>query len=497
MLSDAVVRATAEAVSIEHRINHVPKHPLSATFAIVPSSFRKGFAVTVFPTQSQTCQKVQSLVNRSQLITWLFQCLQGGRSFLFWCVRLIKWDSQCISSIIKRFRFCVLMSPSFCWPEIQKPRHCLPQWCCSRAVLSWFFWACKVLKSRPVNGSSRLNCVSRRRCQGWGESSSSVWRHCSLSSHQSWWTQLDCGLWTPWWQWNFHQRLHQSICSVLFEFIPTCLCTLPIELVPDHAKHIHQPCAPLIKSLYGHPLASASWQNHLSKVLAQELGGIEFEQLPSCFYFPSLRLALSVYVDDLTFSGPSANHSKCWEVLRKVVQLEDPAPLSKVLGRGHIKHDGGLALHPADFARQLVKLFEELSGKPVKHVRTPHVDEGSLVATDQADRGQLSNVAAKLVMKIMWLARISRPDLMVAINVCAGHITKWTVNDDKRMTRLAGYVAATLDHCHVMRVLDKPSDLRLSLYADADFGSAPDMKSTSAYLLALWRSTIICFDFMV
>ena len=74
------------------------------------------------------------------------------------------------------------------------------------------------------------------------------------------------------------------------------------------------------------------------------------------------------------------------------------------------------------------------------------------MATDQADRGQLSNVAAN-VMKFMWLARISRPDLMVAINVCAGHITTWTVNDDKRMTRLAGYVAATLDHCHIMRVL--------------------------------------------
>ena len=249
-----------------------------------------------------------------------------------------------------------------------------------------------------------------------------------------------------------------NVQSLLSSSQPTYVL-LPIELVPDHAKHIHQPCAPLIKLLYGHPLASASWQNHLSKILAQELGGFEFEQLPSCFYFPSLRLALSVYVDALTLSGPNANHSKFWEVLRKVVQLEDPAPLSKVLGRGHIKHDGGLALHPTDFARQCVKLFEELSGKRVKHVRTPHVDGGNLLATDQADGGQLSNVAAKLVMKFMWLGRISRPDLMVAINVCAGHITTWTVNDDKRMTRLAGYVAATLDHCHIMRVLDKPSDL--------------------------------------
>lgn len=108
------------------------------------------------------------------------------------------------------------------------------------------------------------------------------------------------------------------------------------------------------------------------------------------------------------------------------------------------------------------------------------MDEGSLVAT-----GQLSNDAAKLVKKIRWLGRISRPDLLVAINACAGHITKWTINDDKRMTRLAGYVAATLHHCHVMRVHDKPSQLHLSLYADADFASEPDVESTSGFVLVL------------
>ena len=106
--------------------------------------------------------------------------------------------------------------------------------------------------------------------------------------------------------------------------------------------------------------------------------------------------------------------------------------------------------------------FEKLSGKPAKPARTPHVDEGSVVATDEEDRGQLSNVAARLVMKFMWLGRISRPDLLVAINTCAGHITRWTVNDDKRMARIAGYVAATLNHSHVMQIHDQPSDLSLS-----------------------------------
>jgi hypothetical protein len=75
--------------------------------------------------------------------------------------------------------------------------------------------------------------------------------------------------------------------SILSSPQPTFVL-LPIGLVPDHVKHFHQPCAPLIKSLYGHPLASVSW-----RVLAEpslqspcpRIREFEFEQLPSWFIF--------------------------------------------------------------------------------------------------------------------------------------------------------------------------------------------------------------------
>ena len=57
------------------------------------------------------------------------------------------------------------------------------------------------------------------------------------------------------------------------------------------------------------------------------------------------------------------------------------------------------------------------------------------------------------------------------------------------MARLAGYVAATLDHSHVMQIHDQPSDLSLSLYADADFGSAPDvlaLEGPRSFALLFW-----------
>ena len=94
-------------------------------------------------------------------------------------------------------------------------------------------------------------------------------------------------------------------------------------------------------------------------------------------------------------SRPKKNHSQFWSTSRKHVQLEDPAELSKVLGRNHVPQDqGGLALHTADFARQCVELYEQLSGKKVKHFRTLHCDGGTLVEFDNECVGQLAASSA-------------------------------------------------------------------------------------------------------
>ena len=97
------------------------------------------------------------------------------------------------------------------------------------------------------------------------------------------------------------------------------------------------------------------------------------------------------------------------------------------------------------FAKQCVELYEQLSGKKARHFRTPHCDGGTLVESDNECVGQLAASSAKLVMKLMWLGRISHPDSMVAINTLARHITRGSANDDKRAAPLVGYIAATID----------------------------------------------------
>jgi hypothetical protein len=53
-----------------------------------------------------------------------------------------------------------------------------------------------------------------------------------------------------------------------------------------------------------------------------------------------------------------------------------------------------------------------------------------LLPDDVAIKGQLLPVAARLVMKLMWLCRTARPDVTFAVNTLAKHMTIWSVNDD-------------------------------------------------------------------
>eukprot|EP00439_Symbiodinium_sp_Y106_P073536 s2681_g13.t2 len=223
---------------------------------------------------------------------------------------------------------------------------------------------------------------------------------------------------------------------------------LPPELVPDSKKHLHQPCAPLHKALYGHPESSAYWQKHLHAILVK-LGGVEFPNLPSVYHFPSLGLVLCVYVDDLTLAGKLSLHEGFWSTLSKQVEPEPYAPLTRVLGRSHRfvfwKEKKALALETADFARQCVQLYESIADRTVKPQCTPHLDVSTLPASDDESRGQLADSAARVLMKVNWFARLSRPDLLVAVSMLASHVCCWFVNDDRRVARLVGLLVYHVD----------------------------------------------------
>ena len=263
---------------------------------------------------------------------------------------------------------------------------------------------------------------------------------------------------------------------------------LPVELIAPQYKHVHRPCVRLHRSLYGHP-ESGHWHNKFVQIV-QKLGGKESSSFPSNFWFENRKLLLTLYVDDLVLSGPSSEHPKFWNEIRQFLNIEDPAPVDRVLGRRHVITRNGnktkVQYDTSDFAQTCVDTYLELCPCQLKGVTTPFLDDATLPVDQWETRGTLQPAAARILMKCLWLARLCRADLVHPITVLARKITFWSVNDDRRLHRLMCYIDSTKDYRMTNVVKGDGSDLHILCFTDSDHaGKVEHGYSTSGGFVAV------------
>ena len=110
------------------------------------------------------------------------------------------------------------------------------------------------------------------------------------------------------------------------------------------------------------------------------------------------------------------------------------------------------------------------------------MNEGLFSEADLLEARVLSSDASEILMKILYGARVARPDLLRAVCGLASDITRWTKACDKRLFRLMYYIDSTVDYVLVGKVPKslKREDLRYKLFADADWaGDKATARSTS------------------
>ena len=100
----------------------------------------------------------------------------------------------------------------------------------------------------------------------------------------------------------------------------------------------------------------------------------------------------------------------------------------------------------------------KIDKKTLKKFATPCIDDHMFSPEELVEQGELPEVAAKNVLKALYLARLARPDILWTVNVLAREVTRWNVACDKRLHRLMCYVFRTKDHEMVSFVGDNPSD---------------------------------------
>ena len=366
--------------------------------------------------------------------------------------------------------------------------------------------------------------------------------------------------------------------------------TLPRERRPKSWDNIENPVCPLLRNLYGHPLAGLIWEKHCQKAILQA----GFERIPGweCLFVHRVKhLFLSVYVDDFRMAGKKENLSSMWKILRGTLLLEDAVPSvsNTYLGcnQRNITIDEGIVKEKNEmFARLVAPVkgttleedkkeaqqsfetstilteaqgalvptskstkkkvsggistadtnalstrFQALSSLvntkgsytgPIKawvydmkehteqcveryldlaHVQasklqkrtTPCIDDHQLQATDSTTKGSLEPIASRVVLKILYTARLGRPDTLWSVNTLARKVTKWNKGCDKRLHRLIEYLKSTKDWIQLCFVGDHPKDCWLALFVDASFaGDLEDSKSTNgAYLCIVGPRTFV------
>ena len=81
----------------------------------------------------------------------------------------------------------------------------------------------------------------------------------------------------------------------------------------------------------------------------------------------------------------------------------------------------------------------------------------------------MSKIACNVLMKIMYIARFARPDLLGAVGALFTMIARWDTLCDRKLLRLIKYTNGTTQWRQIGFVGDGPDDVSLGLFSDADF----------------------------
>ena len=241
----------------------------------------------------------------------------------------------------------------------------------------------------------------------------------------------------------------------------------------------------LVKALYGHPESGALWDKHLGAIL-RDLGWSKVEYHPGLWLHGGTGAIMTVYVDDLMVAAPPEHEKALWTTLEKRVDFgEDPQPLGKFLGGMHSfrfgKTESTLLVNMSAFLKSAADTYMAEAGlEKLPAARSPYLSE-DFAPKGGEEAGRFASTAASHLMKVLFAARLCRPDLLVCITRLASKVSTWNKSHDRALYRLMCYIDShhNLELPGVLRTSDL-KDCVLAMSPDSDLaGNLETSKSTS------------------
>ena len=259
-----------------------------------------------------------------------------------------------------------------------------------------------------------------------------------------------------------------------------------IELYPSMQKYVRSDGTMLmvvVKAMYGMLNSARYWYEHIMKTLID--GGYKQNTSDECVFSYTdengCQSIIDLWVDDLfhTYTKGSINlRDKLRNLLTRIYKKISVKDGNEVPYCGmQIEKDlvnGGLMVSSPKFLSDLLKK-ENVTGFANSPTTTNFMDK--YTTDDMKQTIDTTKYASKL-MKLMWLARLCRNDILFAVTYMSTKVKQSTIKDMNKLDHILKYLNFTKE----MKTRYKPENLQLYGYIDASYGLHDDTKGQTGIM---------------
>jgi hypothetical protein len=262
-----------------------------------------------------------------------------------------------------------------------------------------------------------------------------------------------------------------------------------VEEFPELKMHVEEDgCIYMIlqKAMYGCVQASALWYKLLRKVL--ERFEYEASETDQCVFRKKSNdgkiYILLVYVDDVLALVDAVEAKLLKGTLEKhfgTVTFEEGRKLS-YLG---MQVEVGRNSTTIDMCFYVKKILEDVKALPRESPGTKNMfivkSKSSLLCEE--DRKMFHKKTAQL----LYLAKRARPDVLTVVSFLCTRVQSATVEDQRKLMRVLGYITGTVEQVLVLRATGTP---QIRAYVDAVNAIHEDSKSHTGVIIYVGRTLV-------